>query len=316
MKIIYSPIHKKHTPTFEVYDGEESPYPEVPERAEIIRKTLLKKNLGEIFAPYAFSTRYIDAIHLSNYREFLRSKSESLKKNSNFFASYFIMDTYAPLTSGTYDAAKTAADVALTGAKLLHKGEKLVYSLSRPPGHHAGPVNMGGYCYFNNAAIAANYLSQYGRVVILDIDFHHGNGTQQAFYERDDVLYVSIHADPHEKFPYISGFAHEIGSGKGVGFNKNYPLPLSTTEKKYLFTLESALADIVAYTPDFLVLSAGFDTFIDDPIGGLGLSIDSYYSVGQKIASLGLPILVVQEGGYNISALGQIASNLIRGLQL
>ena len=316
MKIIYSPVHKKHAPRCEVYDGEESPYPEVPERIEMIRKGLLKNKLGEVMSPHSFPTKYIDAIHLSNYREFLSEKSKMLKKNSNFFASYFIMDTYAPLTQGTYLAAKEAVDVALTGAEYMRKGDKLVYALSRPPGHHAGYVNMGGYCYFNNAAIAAHFLSQFGKVAILDIDYHHGNGTQQAFYSRDDVLYVSLHADPHKKFPYISGFADEVGVEKGKGYTKNYPLPITTTEQKYLTTLEKTLTDIHAYDPKFLVLSAGFDTYKEDPTGGLGLSKDSYYTIGTRIASLSLPTLVVQEGGYNVEALGDIASHLIKGLQL
>ncbi len=315
MKIVYSPLHQQHRPTYEVYDGVRDTYAEVPERIEVIKDALVKENLGILVAPKEFSARFIEEIHHRNYIKFVASKSKELKSDDNFFASNFIMDTYTPMTGETYQAAKVAVDVALTGAALMKDGEKLVYALSRPPGHHAGHVNMGGYCYFNNAAIAANYLSEFGKVAILDIDYHHGNGTQQAFYSRDDVFYVSLHADPEEKFPYISGFEDETGRGEGKGYTKNYPLPLDTTEEQWIAALKKAIKNIQQFSPSFLVVSAGFDTYINDPIGKLGLDISSYSKVGGRIAALQLPTLVIQEGGYNVAAFGVIATSFVKGLQ-
>ncbi len=315
MKIIYSPVHKKHNPSFEVYDGEKSAYPEVPDRIETILAALKKEKLGTVLSPQSFSLDHIEKIHHRNYITFLQKKSASLNSNANFFASYFIMDTYAPLTNGTFLAAKKAVDTALTAAELVKNGERLVYALSRPPGHHAGYVNMGGYCYFNNAAIAAEYLSQFGKVALLDIDYHHGNGTQQAFYQRDDILYVSLHVDPNKKYPYISGFASEDGIGKGKGYNKNYPLPLKTTEKVYAETLTKALVDIHTFHPVFFIISAGFDTYVNDPIGSFQLSIPFYQTIGKLLAGLQLPTLVIQEGGYCVADLGSMAVQLIKGLQ-
>ncbi|MGH7246274.1 MAG: histone deacetylase family protein [Candidatus Levyibacteriota bacterium] len=314
MKIIYSPLHKKHHPQYELYDGVKSSYPEVPERIEIIKHALENGKIGEFVLPKRFSTTYIDRVHLSNYRLFIEKKSKILKENSNFFPSDFIMDTYAPLTGGTYNAAKSAVDVALTGAKIVQNGERLVYSLCRPPGHHAGHTYMGGYCYFNNAAIAAEYLSDFGKVAILDIDYHHGNGTQQTFYHRSDVLYVSIHADPNKKFPYISGFANEIGIGEGKGYNKNYPLPLHASEELYLQTLKKAIENVVSYKPTYLIISLGFDTYVKDPIAGFALTIPFYERIGKEISSINVPTLLVQEGGYFLNDLGKIAICFCKGL--
>jgi acetoin utilization deacetylase AcuC-like enzyme len=224
------------------------------------------------------------------------------------------MDTYTPIASKTYEAARSAVDVTLTGAKYLLGGEQIVYALCRPPGHHAEYKTMGGYCYFNNAAIAANYLSKHGGVAILDIDFHHGNGTQQIFYYRPDILYVSLHADPHEKFPYSSGFANEQGAGEGFGFNRNYPLPLGTTNEQYLGVLLKALRDVQTFNPKFLIVSAGFDTYEKDPIGGFKLTIPFYQTIGKEIANLHLPTIIVQEGGYYIEDLGRIALSFLKGI--
>jgi acetoin utilization deacetylase AcuC-like enzyme len=210
--------------------------------------------------------------------------------------------------------ARSAVDTALTGAKYVFNGERVVYSLCRPPGHHAGYKAMGGYCYFNNAAIAAHYLSEHGSVALLDIDFHHGNGTQSIFYNRSDVLYVSIHADPHVKFPYSSGFEDERGAGEGLGFNKNYPLPLGTRDARYSTVLLKVLGDIRDFNPDFLVVSAGFDTYEKDPIGGFKLTIPFYKTIGREIAKLRLPTLIIQEGGYAANALGKMVYTFLGGL--
>lgn len=313
IKVIYSKRHAKHNPPYEIYDGIKESYAEKPERLFSIVK-ILKENGIKIINPHHFSISYIQKIHQKEYIAFLRKKSNQLKQSEILYPSYFIMDTYTPITYKTYEAAKIAVNVALTGAKYILNGEKIVYSLCRPPGHHAEYKAMGGYCYFNNAAIAADYLSKHGKVAILDIDFHHGNGTQNIFYSRSDVFYLSIHADPRVKFPYSSGFKNEQGVGKGFGFNKNYPLPLGTNNNQYLKILKKALIDIKNFKPNYLLISAGFDTYEKDPIGGFKLTIPFYNTIGREIKKLNLPILIIQEGGYNTQDLGKIALSFLKGI--
>ncbi len=315
LKIVYSGDHRFHDPPFEIYDGIKEPYAEKKERLSSIKEALIKNRIGEFVKPLIFSLDHINKIHQKEYVAFLKKRSESLKKTEILYPSYFIQDTYTPIVSHTFKAAKSAVDVALTGSSYVLSSEKTVYALCRPPGHHAEYKAMSGYCYFNNAAIAANYLSKKGKVTILDIDFHHGNGTQNLFYERSDVLYVSIHADPHEKFPYNSGFEEEKGSGDGIGFNKNYPLPLGTTDVEYGEILKKALIDISSFQPKFLVISAGFDTYEKDPIGGFKLTVPFYERIGSEIAKLKLPTLIVQEGGYYIEDLGKIAVSFLKAFQ-
>ncbi|MDO8583371.1 MAG: histone deacetylase family protein [bacterium] len=313
LKIIYSDKHLGHNPPYEIYDGVKESYAEKPERVVSIVNFLREKGF-EITAPNNFSEEYIDEVHHKEYFNFLKNRSSGLSSDEILYPSYFIMDTYTPIAAKTYEAARSSVDVALTGAKSILDGEQLVYSLCRPPGHHAEKKVMGGYCYFNNAAIVANYLSKHGKVAILDIDFHHGNGTQNIFYDRSDVLYVSIHADPKFKFPYSSGFEDEKGRGKGLGYNKNYPLPLGTTDEEYLKILQKTLRDVKDFNPKFLIVSAGFDAYEKDPIGGFKLTIPFYEEIGRNIQSLNLPSLVIQEGGYAIDALGKIAYNFLQGL--
>jgi acetoin utilization deacetylase AcuC-like enzyme len=314
MKIIYSNKHKNHNPPFEIYDGVKEPYAEKAERIEAIAKNLRENGIADFVSPKHFPIKNILAVHQKEYLNFLERRSKELKNSEILYPSDFIMDTYTPIVNATFDAAVGSVDIALTGAQLILSGEKTVYGLCRPPGHHADYKTMGGYCYFNNASIAANFLSKKGKVAILDIDFHHGNGTQNTFYERDDVFYVSIHADPHYKFPYGSGYINERGKGKGLGFNKNYPLPLGIKNAQYLKTLHKALNDVRKFNPEFLIVSAGFDTYEKDPIGGFKLTIPFYETIGQQIAKLNLPTLIIQEGGYNVADLGKIAYSLLKGL--
>lgn len=316
IKIIYTKKHAGHNPPFEIYDGVREPYAEKPERIFAIVKTLRENGIKKLYNPDRFPISHISNLHQWEYIAFLRRRSKKLGPSEVLYPSYFIMDTYTPVTNKTYEAARSAVDVALTGAKFVLNGERIAYALCRPPGHHAEYKTMGGYCYFNNAAIAADYLSKYGRVAILDIDFHHGNGTQSIFYSRSDVFYVSIHADPHVKFPYSSGFENERGIGEGFGFNRNYPLPLGTNDKQYLKVLQKALKDIRDFNPDHLVVSAGFDTYEKDPIGGFKLTVPFYEIIGREIGKLSLPTLIIQEGGYNIQDLGKIAMNFLRGITI
>lgn len=314
IKIIYSKKHFHHNPQFEIYDGAFEPYAEKAQRIESIVKVLQENNITNFHSPRHFPIKYIYSVHKNEYVSFLRKRSNALNNGKTLYPSYFIMDTYTPIVAKTYEAAISSVDVALTGAKDVIEGERLVYSLCRPPGHHADYKTMGGYCYFNNAAIAANYLSGHGKIAILDIDFHHGNGTQGIFYNRSDVLYISIHADPHDKFPYSSGFVDEQGIGEGFGFNKNYPLSLGITDNQYLKVLSEALKDIKEFNSKYLVISAGFDTYEKDPIGGFKLTIPFYHTIGREIAKLQLPALIVQEGGYNVEDLGKIALSFLRGI--
>lgn len=314
IKIIYSHKHSEHNPPYEIYDGAYEPYAEKPERLTSIVETLRENGIKSFDSPQSFPLSYINKIHQREYAAFLRRRSNQLGENEILYPSYFIMDTYTPIARKTYAAAKIAVNVALTGAKYVLEGEQMVYALCRPPGHHAEHKTMGGYCYFNNAAIAADYLSEHGKVAILDIDFHHGNGTQAIFYNRPDVFYISIHADPHKRFPYSSGFIHERGVGQGLGFNKNYPLPLGVTDVKYKKTLSKTLVDIKKFNPKFLIVSAGFDTYENDPIGGFKLTIPFYKTIAAEIANLQLPTVIMQEGGYNIQDLGKLAWSFLEGL--
>ncbi len=314
MRIIYSDTHKLHNPRFEIYDGKKTPMPEIAKRAEGVIKELALRRLGQIQAPAAFNISNIYAVHSRQYVNFLR-RSSNIDAGEDFYPSYFISDTYAPLTKGTFQASIQAVNCALTGANCLLNGETLVYSLCRPPGHHAEHSSMGGYCYFNNAAIAANFLSTHGRVAILDIDFHHGNGTQSAFYNRDDVLFVSLHADPKRRYPYTSGFTQENGVGQGYGYNINFPLKLSTSDEEYLQILESAIAEIRLFEPDFLVVSAGFDTFEGDPIGGLKLTLSVYPKIAAAISNLNCRTIIIQEGGYNTEQLPHMVADFLQSFQ-
>jgi acetoin utilization deacetylase AcuC-like enzyme len=357
---IYSADHALHDVPHEFLDGKLIPPYEMPARAAIIHAALDRAALGPIEPPRPFGIEPIRAVHDDRYLAYLESAYERWIAAGGARAAvmpstsavrwmshptdhplvqpgYYTFDMSAPIVVGTYRAARAAADVALTGAALILAGQPLAYALCRPPGHHAGSDLGGGYCYLNNAAIAAEYLLHEGAigrqgdkanidetrpvapsprhpVAILDIDFHHGNGTQQIFYERDDVLFVSIHADPAREYPFFSGYADERGAGAGLGYNLNIPMEAHITGERYLAALDQALDVIAAFGPRFLVLSAGFDTFGGDPLGDFALTADAYPTIGRRIAALGLPTLVVQEGGYAVAALGENVVGLLRGL--
>jgi acetoin utilization deacetylase AcuC-like enzyme len=348
---IFSPDHALHDPPHELLDGALIPVYESPRRATLIHAAITRAALGLILPPRAFGSAPIRAVHDDDYLDYLEGIYERWvaaggapaavlpgtlavrwmsRRCENPIAApgYYTFDLSAPIVAGTYTAARAAVDVALTGAALLLEGERAVYALCRPPGHHAGRDLYGGYCYLNNAAIAAEYLLRSttdqrvetqdrssDRVAILDIDYHHGNGTQQIFYERDDVLFVSIHADPARQYPYFAGYVDERGAGGGLGCNLNIPLDAGVTNERYLEALDGALAAIDDFAPGFLVLSAGFDTFGGDPIGDFALTTAAYPLIGRSIAALGLPTLIVQEGGYAVAELGENTVGLLRGIQ-
>ncbi|HUW62397.1 MAG TPA: histone deacetylase family protein [Candidatus Bathyarchaeia archaeon] len=229
-------------------------------------------------------------------------------------AGYFCIDASTPITGNVFKAARAAVDCALTAADLVLAGEPLAYALCRPPGHHAGRSTFGGFCYLNNAAIAANRLAEKGRVALLDIDYHHGNGTQEIFYDRDDVLFISIHGHPEVSYPYFSGFRTERGAGRGLGYTRNYPLFPEIDDAAYLRVLDDALKHVRRYKPDWLVVSAGFDTMAGDPTGRFAVTPQGMRQIAQRLGRLKLPTLVVQEGGYSLTNLRRGGRMFILGL--
>lgn len=232
-------------------------------------------------------------------------------------AGWWVTDTATPIVEGSWAAAAAAVDAALTAVDLVATGEAdTAHALTRPPGHHAGRSHLGGFCLVNHAAIAAAALREAtgGRVAIVDVDHHHGNGTQEVFYDDASVLYASLHADPGVSYPWCSGFADEVGTGDGRGATINLPLPIGTDDDIYLATLERALEAVSAHDPDAVVLSLGTDTAAGDPVGGLGLSPDAYPRIGAALAALDLPVVSVQEGGYDLDRVGADTVAVLHGL--
>lgn len=342
MITVYSEDHRLHHPPHELLDGSLiTPY-EDPQRVEIILDAILRQEIGPVIQPQALlDLDDIRRVHHTDYLSYLEHAYTSWveaggnpkavlpsalavrwmnrgTKNPLALPGYYSFDTSTPIVAGTYQAALASAHVALTSAEMILQREPSVYALCRPPGHHAGVNLCGGYCFLNNAAIAAEYLIHKGglsRIAILDIDIHHGNGTQQIFYERSDVLYMSIHIDPQIEYPYFSGFADEEGAGEGFGYNRNIPLPQNADQTLFLSALDQALDDVRKHEPDCVIVSAGFDTYIEDPIGGFTLTPDAYPIMGTRIAQLQLPTLFVQEGGYAIQALGTNVCGFLSGFQ-
>lgn len=336
MKIFYSEEHRKHEPPFEVFDGGlRIPYMENTDRMDRILEALQQTNWTEFCEPRDFGLDPIHAVHDREYIDFLASgwtewlaseaKDKSVLLPATFalrrhsrkpksvlgLAGYYLMDLSACIVEGTYNAVLASANCALGAAEAIVAGERAAFALCRPPGHHAGKDYAGGYCFINNASVAANWLSSQGRVALLDIDYHCGNGTQDIFYERSDVLTISIHADPNFEYPHFWGYADETGAGAGMGFHKNLPLEKGTDDRRYLSALEEALSLIRRFEPKYLVVSAGMDIYADDPLGTIKVTTDGIGEIGKRIASLGLPTIVVMEGGYANQVLG---TNILRFL--
>jgi acetoin utilization deacetylase AcuC-like enzyme len=347
MAVITSPAHLRHTGLIEVLGGREMPCYERPERITAIEKALTADGGYRLMGPEEHGIEPITKVHDPSLVSLLEGAwsaamedwadpDRPLIPDTFLVAPYaagggsggetaprnrlgaHCLDTATPIVAGTYAAARAAVDVALSAAERVIGGDLHAYALCRPPGHHAAREMYGGYCFFNNAAIVAQWLTGQGaqRVAILDVDYHHGNGTQQLFWERGDVLYVSLHADPIRAFPYFSGYAAERGSGRGAGANRNFPLPADAGLDVYERALTDACELMVAFKPDApLILSLGFDTFGGDPIADLALETADYEVIGRMIACLDLPVIVLQEGGYAVDALGANAVAFLRGLR-
>jgi len=341
MKVFYSEAHRGHYPPFEIFDGGlRTPYLENPDRMDQILSALRKVKWTKIIQPTDFGLTPITAVHDKKYLDFLASawtewlatdpqdpstlipatfalrREPAIPKSILGRAGYYMMDLSACIVEGTYQAALSSANCALSAAQVVaEKGERSAFALCRPPGHHAGKDYAGGYCFINNAAVAANWLSSRGTVAILDIDYHAGNGTQDIFYDRDDVFTVSIHADPDFEYPNFVGFADERGRGRGFGYHHNFPLPEGTDDKSYLSTLDRAIDLVRKFKPAYLVVSAGMDVYADDPLGTIKVTTDGIGEIGKRIASLDLPTVVVMEGGYANEALGRNILAFLGGLK-
>ncbi|MCU1502800.1 MAG: Acetylpolyamine amidohydrolase [Ilumatobacteraceae bacterium] len=345
MRVVYTPAHLRHDPRTEIeQSGWHAPWEHIG-RAEAIRAVLTADPTFEVVEPTAWGLDPVGAVHERGLVDFLagawaeyqlvnpgtsdvvpdvfyrpgirRGMTPAVEPASiHGRLGWYCFETTTPLTEGTFEAACAAVDTALSTATIVLDGAPSAYGLCRPPGHHATTANYGGYCFFNNAAIAAHHIaaSTGSKVTVLDVDYHHGNGTQEIFYDRADVQYVSLHGDPVRAYPYTIGYADETGTGAGAGTNLNLPLAARTDDDSYLDVLHRACTAIQSFRPDVLVVSLGLDTFITDPICDLALTADGFARSGALVGELGLPTVVLQEGGYDVAALGDNVRQWLLGL--
>lgn len=331
---VFDPRQLAHTPEREFHNGGWADYAETPVRSRIVAE-----RVGGTAPARDFGPGPIARVHSAAYLEFLRTAHDrwveagregdaigyvwpvvgrrplNLSRIDALLGQYSY-DAATPIAAGTWDAAYWGAQTALTALQPLLDGEaRASFALCRPPGHHSGADYCGGYCYLNNAAIAAQAAIDAGhkRVAILDIDYHHGNGTQDIFLERGDVFFASIHADPATDYPFYWGHADERGEGAGEGATLNLPLPRGTGIEAYLPALDTALAAIAAFGPELIIVSFGADTFAEDPISHFRLRTGDYGTIARRIAGAGLPLLIVLEGGYAVGALGENVAAFLEG---
>jgi acetoin utilization deacetylase AcuC-like enzyme len=322
-------VNEKH----DIHHVRERGYVQAPVRIKSILDGLDSLRLFERLPARHFAERYIRAVHAGDLVEYLKKACAAVEPGKSVYpyvfpirnaarppkelplrAGYYCIDTFTPIHRNVWPAAVGAVDCALTAAQALLDGYRLAYALVRPPGHHAERRSFGGFCYFNSNAAAAHYLSQYGRVAVLDVDYHHGNGTQDIFYERNDVLTVSLHGHPRYTYPYFSGYEDEKGEAAGKGYNLNIPLPENIDGKRYREALQLALKQISRFQPRFLVVALGLDTAKGDPTGSWTLSPADFLENGRLIGTIKTPVLVVQEGGYRTRSLGINAARFFSGL--
>jgi acetoin utilization deacetylase AcuC-like enzyme len=355
MKTFYNHLHAQHQGKVEMFRGALVPCFEVPARADYVLAEVQRRQLGPVLQPHTFDDSVLTRIHSPRYLNFLATAWEQWValdaanadkdilpsvwptrtfrtdiEPDNFAAKVglYSYDAGSPFTSGTWVAARAGAHCALSAAQAVLDGGSAAFALSRPPGHHAGADFFGGYCFLNNAALAAQYLLDAGKsaagragngrgvginkVAVLDVDYHHGNGTQAIFYDRPDVFFASIHGDPRTEYPFYLGHADERGAGAGLGTNLNLPLPRGTDYAAWSAALEAALAAIAQFGADALVVSLGLDTFGGDPISGFQLTTDDYLHMGERLKRVGLPTVLVFEGGYAVEEVGTNAANVLQ----
>ena len=343
MLCFHTPEQALHAPPDEFFRGQRVPCFENPTRARFVEDALRARG-HKLAAPTADSAPLLAQVHAPRYLDFLRTAWDqwlaldaahagvqpfpsvwpvrTLRSDvepANFIArlGLYSMDNGSPMAAGTWAAAKAAADAAASAAQALLQGQRAAFCATRPPGHHAGPDFMGGYCFINHAAVCAQALRAGGaaRVVVLDLDYHHGNGTQAIFYERADVLFVSIHGDPRTEYPFYLGHADETGAGAGEGFNLNLPLPARASVGAWFDALDQACARIARHDADALVVSLGLDTFAGDPISTFALQAGDFTRLGQRLGRLGVPTAFILEGGYAAAELGENAACVIGGFE-
>ncbi|MGU7771701.1 histone deacetylase family protein [Burkholderia sp. MR1-5-21] len=342
MLTVFSDDHRMHFGPSVLYQGKVEQWFEKPSRADTVLDRVKSQNLGPIVSPQDFGLDIIHRVHDVNYVSFLREAWDrwTAEGFSGYLTAstfptrhmyrgapapnaltglmgYYSFDIEAPISSGTWNAVYSSAQVALTAQDHIRQGARSAFALCRPPGHHSGKDFMGGFCYINNAAAATQAFLDQGakRVAILDVDYHHGNGTQDIFYHRRDVLFASIHATPSYEYPYFFGHEDERGEGDGEGFNLNYPLALGSGWVDWSVALEDSCQRIAAYAPDALVVSLGVDTFKGDPVSHFKLDSPDYLRMGERIAALGIPTLFIMEGGYAVEAIGVNAVNVLQGYE-
>tara|TARA_B110000503_G_scaffold101592_1_gene151781 strand:+ start:1707 stop:2735 length:1029 start_codon:yes stop_codon:yes gene_type:complete len=341
MKTVYSPDHILRSAKTELAGGQlVSPF-ECPQRVDYVLSAIKSEQLGPIISPTHWPRHLVENIHDKGYLTFLDTiwqrwtqaghqgeaipniwqsrsmPSQRIPHHIQGQLGYYSLAGETSISDGTAEAAWASAHVALTAADLIHQGDSGAFALCRPPGHHASKDQYGGYCFINNAAIAAQKLRHDGaqKVAILDVDFHHGNGTQDIFYQRNDVFYCSIHGDPMEAFPYFLGFADETGEGLGLNHNLNLPLQRGTAYAIWRQALSHALRKIGDFKADVLIISLGVDTFENDPISFFKLKSDDFIDMGRTIASMSLPTLFVMEGGYAVEEIGTNTVNVLKGFE-
>jgi acetoin utilization deacetylase AcuC-like enzyme len=341
MITLYDDIQKTHAPETFIVAGRPTPIPEKPIRIDMLMQGV--KAVGStVRKPPAISDDILAMVHTQQYLSFLETLRERWAHVPNSSdvplpnvyaiqrstlppitfpeavvgqAGYHLGDGACPVTATTLAAAKASAACAVEAARLVMAGEKLTYALCRPPGHHAASDLAAGFCFYNNSAIAAELMTRAGkRVAILDIDVHHGNGTEAIFYDRADVLTVSIHADPKRFYPFFWGYDHERGRGAGAGFNLNLPMERGLEIDGYLKALQTALQRISDFGADHLVVACGLDIAIDDPFKGFAIRTQDFETIGKRIAEMRLPTVIVQEGGYPSDSLGHNLASFLKGM--
>jgi len=324
-------------PRYEWAFGEKIDHPETTARAEsILRAVERESQLFHRRVPREIPVGALRALHNYNLLTLYNTAATELQPGETFSpmvfprrrdgrgdptnlhqAGAFCFDSGTPLAKNTWEAAGWSAACARdAAAAVAQRTHRLAYALSRPPGHHTTRDSFGGYCYFNNAAVAARLLKRKARVAVVDIDYHHGNGTQSLFYRVGSVFTLSVHGDPRDAFPYFAGYASETGAGAGLGFNLNVPLGVGIDGETYLRVIDDTVVPAVQhYAPEALVLAAGFDTYVEDPVGRFALKADDYHPLGERFGRLGLPTVVVQEGGYCPRDLGKLATRFLKGVR-
>lgn len=323
-----------HKPVYEWRFGERIEHPETTSRADSILREISKgSEIFKLLQPEKFPLQLISETHSRDLKTVYQT-AMTLAADETYYPSvfpkrdvtkpaptklaqsgYYCFDAGTPLTASTWSAAAWSAACASDAAKLVETGQAHVaYALSRPPGHHASKSLFGGYCYFNNAAIAAKRLRKKGRVCIIDIDFHHGNGTQSIFYRDNQVCVINVHATPDQFYPYFVGFASEKGAGAGLGYNHNFPIEGNVEIEQYMKVLREQVIPVAQkFAPDYLIISAGFDTYVGDPVGSFSIETADYLYIARLFNQLGLPTVIVQEGGYEAQNLGANVVSFLSG---